>query len=119
MIDNQILDLLQKIGPGNMGSTAYDTAWAARLGDIDWEISSHALTWLSEHQLPNGTWGAEKPFYYHDRVISTLAAMIALTHKGRRSRDRQQIDTGLKALERIITGATKGLRADANPTVPL
>jgi halimadienyl-diphosphate synthase len=40
--------------------------------------------------------------------------MIALTHKGRRSRDREQIDTGLKALERIITGATKGLQADPN-----
>jgi halimadienyl-diphosphate synthase len=84
------------------------------LGNIDWELSSHALNWLSEHQLANGSWGAEKPFYYHDRVISTLAAMIALTHKGRRSRDRQQIETGLNALERIISGATKGLQADPN-----
>jgi len=32
-------------------------------------------------------------------VISTLAAMIALTHRGRRARDRQQIDKGLLALE--------------------
>ena len=97
-----------------MGSTAYDTAWVARLGELDWALSSQALNWLSENQLPDGSWGAEKPIYYHDRVICTLAAMIALTHRGRRARDRQQINSGLEALERIINGATKGLQADPN-----
>ena len=32
-----ITKLIDEIGPGHMGSTAYDTAWAARLGEIDWE----------------------------------------------------------------------------------
>ena len=109
-----IEQLLQEIGPGKMSNVAYDTAWVARLGDIDWELSSQALDWLVEHQLQDGSWGAQEPFYYHDRVISTLAAMIALTHRGRRAHDKEQIERGLLALERITSGATQGLRSDPN-----
>jgi halimadienyl-diphosphate synthase len=97
-----------------MGSTAYDTAWAARLGEIDWELSSHALTWLAENQLPDGSWGAPAPMYYHDRVLCTLAAMIALSYRGRRGHDRVQIENGKLALERIVSGATQGLQSDPN-----
>ncbi|MBN1449733.1 MAG: hypothetical protein JW963_01845 [Anaerolineales bacterium] len=97
-----------------MSSLAYDTAWCARLNGIDWDLSNHALAWLNEHQLPDGSWGAEKPFYYHDRVISTLSAMIALTYRGRRTQDRTQLEKGLLALEKITTGATQGLQADPN-----
>lgn len=106
--------LIDEIGPGQMDSTAYDTAWAARLGNIDWHLSSHSLAWLVEHQLPDGSWGTRVPFYYHDRVICTLAAMIALTYQGRRGQDRVQIENGKRALEQIISGATMGLQADPN-----
>jgi halimadienyl-diphosphate synthase len=97
-----------------MGSTAYDTAWAARLGELDWNLSSHSLAWLAENQLPDGSWGARAPFYHHDRVICTLAAMIALSYRGRRGHDKVQIDNGRYALERIVGGATEGLQADPN-----
>lgn len=113
-INEEIQKILKEFGPGKMSSTAYDTAWVARLGEIDWELSSGALNWLCEHQLSDGSWGAEQPFYYHDRVICTLSAMIALTHRGRRAKDRSQIEKGLQALERITSGATKGLAADPN-----
>ena len=106
--------LLGRIGAGKMSNIAYDTAWVARLGEFDWELSNKALNWLCEHQLPDGSWGADQPFYYHDRVISTLSAMIALTHRGRRSQDRVQIEKGLLALEKITSGATQGLQADPN-----
>lgn len=106
--------LIDEIGPGHMGSTAYDTAWAARLGEIDWDISSKALYWLAENQLPDGSWGAPAPMYYHDRVICTLAAMIALTHRGRRGHDKVQVEKGKLALERIVESATLGLQADPN-----
>lgn len=109
-----ISKLIDEIGPGHMGSTAYDTAWAARLGEIDWSLSSHALAWLAEHQLPDGSWGAAAPTYYHDRVICTLAAMIALSYRGRRGQDRLQIENGKLALERIVSNATQGLQADPN-----
>jgi halimadienyl-diphosphate synthase len=106
--------LLEEIGPGHMSSTAYDTAWVARLGEIDWELSNRAMEWLCENQLPDGSWGAKNILYYHDRVISTLAAMIALTHRGRRARDKYQIEKGLMALESITSGATQGLASDPN-----
>ena len=113
-MNDLIAKLIDEIGPGHMGSTAYDTAWAARLGEIDWNLSSHGLAWLAENQLPDGSWGAREPFYHHDRVICTLAAMIALSYRGRRGQDKVQIENGKLALERIVGGATVGLQADPN-----
>lgn len=113
-INNEIQKLLQEVGPGKMSNTAYDTAWVARLGEIDWDLGSKALNWLCENQLLDGSWGTSQPFYYHDRVISTLAAMIALTYRGRRAQDKIQIEKGLLALERISLGATQGLTTDPN-----
>ena len=113
-LHESVQELLKQIGPGKMPAVAYDTAWVARLGEINWELSSRALNWLNEHQLPDGSWGAERPFYYHDRVISTLAAMIALTHRGRRAQDHAQIERGLLALEAITDSATQRLHSDSN-----
>ncbi len=113
-IDTEVIDLLKRVGPGTMSSLAYDTAWVARLGEIDWELSSRALAWLADNQLEDGSWGAKEPFYYHDRVISTLAAMIALTYRGRRTQDKKKIERGLIALEKITDGADEGLLADPN-----
>jgi halimadienyl-diphosphate synthase len=109
-----IRQLLKEIGPGRMSTTAYDTAWIARLGKIDLELSSRALNWLHENQLPDGSWGSSEPFYYHDRLISTLAAMIALTYCGERGHDHKQMERGMSALERIIEDSQKGLQADPN-----
>ena len=113
-INAEIKKLLREIGLGKMSTLAYDTAWVARLGEIDYDLSNHALACLSEHQLPDGSWGAAQPYYYHDRIISTLAAMLALMRRGRRAHDRQQIEDGLLALDRITSSATRGLQADPN-----
>ncbi len=113
-MNDLITNLIDEIGPGHMGSTAYDTAWAARLGEVDWSLSNRSLAWLAEHQLPDGSWGAAAPMYYHDRVLCTLAAMIALTYRGRRGHDKEQIEKGKLALERIVGGATQGLQSDPN-----
>jgi halimadienyl-diphosphate synthase len=110
----QVEDLLCKTGSSVMSSLAYDTSWAARMSEIDRELGNQALEWLSENQLSDGSWGTKEPMYYHDRVISTLAAMIALTKKGRRTMDKRSIESGLYALERITEGATQGLLTDPN-----
>jgi halimadienyl-diphosphate synthase len=68
-VESEIQKLLKEIGPGRMSSTAYDTAWVARLGEVDQDLSNQAMEWLSENQLPDGSWGAKDIFYYHDRVI--------------------------------------------------
>lgn len=62
-----------------MGPSAYDIAWLARLKKIpqaygNWDEMSE---WLLENQRPDGSWGAEI-VYYHDRIICTLSAVIAL-----------------------------------------
>ncbi len=111
---NEMFKLLKEIGPGRMSTTAYDTAWVARMNEVDSKLSNQALQWISEHQLPDGSWGARDVYYYHDRVICTLAAMISLTYRGRRARDKVQIEQGLQALERITSGATQGLASDPN-----
>ncbi len=111
---DEIHELLKQIGPGRMSNTAYDTAWVARLGEIDPVISNRAMEWICENQLSDGSWGARDIYYYHDRVICTLAAMIALNYRGRRMHDKTQIERGLEALEKITSGATQGLASDPN-----
>lgn len=63
-----------------MGPSPYDIAWMARLPADDhgdgprW---ADLINWLVEHQHPDGSWGGTIT-YYHDRIICTLAAAIAL-----------------------------------------
>ena len=110
--------LFERIGQSDMLTTAYDTAWLARLSEFDHELGLPALEWLSSNQLPDGSWGAAESYYYPDRVISTLSAMIALTYRGKRQSDKRQIEKGLEALEKMTDNATKGLAtALKGPTV--
>lgn len=106
-IETEIRKLLLDIGPGKMMSTTYDTAWAVRLYDQHREIGSEALEWLRERQLPDGSWGARKPYYAHDRLICTLAAMAVLARWGD-AKDQSRLDRALLSMDM----STKGLRAD-------
>ena len=68
-----------------LGPSAYDTAWLAR---VRVPGTKHArwpelLDRLLATQHPDGSWGSEI-LYYHDRVICTLAAAIALQQNGHR-----------------------------------
>lgn len=107
-------DLLKDIGPGKMVSTSYDTAWVARLIELDKPMGKQALDWLRTHQLADGSWGAAEPKYYHDRVICTLAAMIALARYGqpqdygRLLQAQSMLKTLVKGLRRDPAGATVG-----------
>ena len=97
-----MLSLLERIQDGEMDITAYDTAWAARLADIEPEIAQQALTWLREHQLADGSWGSSSNIYHHDRVICTLAAIIALA-KNPQTDDNILIERGIHALQHHVT----------------
>lgn len=100
--------LIDGWGPGHVMKTAYDTAWVARLNDIDPCLSEPALNWLCENQLPDGSWGAASPQYDHDRLISTLAAVISLVRHSRGERMRRQVEAGLGALDQIASGSREG-----------
>jgi len=112
LLRHSVQQLLREMGPGRNSNTAYDTAWLVRLGDFEPTLSHHALQWLCEHQLPDGSWGTRELFYYHDRVICTLAAVNALAKQGKRAQDQAQWQRGLKALENLTRGKTKQLVAD-------
>jgi len=102
-LQDSLRDLLKHIGPGRMMNTAYDTAWVARLDDA---IGVRALDWLREHQLPDGSWGAENPKYFHDRLICTLAAAIALA-RSRNPRDEIRLQRARLALETVVSELAK------------
>lgn len=112
IIREKMRQVLKETGSNKITRDAYNTSWIARLGELDRPLSNQALNWLAENQLPDGSWGAAQPLYYHDRIISTLAAMAALTLQGRRQQDRRQIERGQRALEMLSKGATRGLMAD-------
>ena len=84
---------------GLMKPTAYDTAWLARIPaehDPDVPAFPEALAWLRQNQQPDGSWGAEIE-YVHDRVISTLVAILALAEWDRDGdgRDEWLIDKAI------------------------
>ena len=95
----EMMALLRQIGPGHMMNTAYDTAWVARLHKLNEPMAEEALKWLREHQLADGSWGAEAPVYHHDRVICTLAAAIALAERGL-PEDRVRVKQAMIALDK-------------------
>ncbi len=97
LLIDQVESLLLETGPGHNTITAYDTAWVAMLGDQLPEIANKALEWLRINQLSNGSWGMNRPVYHHDRVLCTLAAVIALRKNGD-IRDRDRVARGLFAL---------------------
>ncbi|HLZ08736.1 MAG TPA: prenyltransferase/squalene oxidase repeat-containing protein [Chloroflexota bacterium] len=91
---------LAKAGPRpGIAGTAYDTAWLASI-PADAAGSTRfptALQWLVDNQHPDGSWGS-KIQYEHDRIISTLAALVPLAEYGRRTVDRDGVADGTRYL---------------------
>src|SRR5437588_12224738 len=72
--------LVDSLDEGQMSSTAYDTAWVARVrqpGAPEQPAFPLAIRWFLRNQHTDGSWGAEINFP-HDRLICTLAALVAL-----------------------------------------
>jgi halimadienyl-diphosphate synthase len=81
--------------PGISG-TAYDTAWLASVPNPADRRTSRfptSLRWLTENQLPDGSWGSLVQ-YEQDRVLCTLAALTPLAQFGRRAEDRDAVAAG-------------------------
>ena len=91
---------VNQIGLGRSGlmkPTAYDTAWLARVpAEYDHSVPAfpEALAWLRQNQHPDGSWGAEIE-YTHDRMISTLVAILALAEWDEDGQDKHAIDRGI------------------------
>lgn len=105
-LELHIQSLLESLGDGRVDGVAYDTAWAARLAlrypSDGFETS---MEWLRRHQYTDGTWGAPL-VHYHDRYISTLAAIVALQETLKEGsghpRDARRVKRGEDALWRLV-----------------
>lgn len=112
ILPGEIEKLLNELGTGDIDSVPYDTAWIARLGQqLPGQGFDDALGWLRRHQYDDGSWGGQ-PFYHHDRFISTLAGMVALTVVGS-SEDQRRIQKA----ENFLWHTYAHLHHDAHDTI--
>ncbi|KAK9086797.1 hypothetical protein Syun_029191 [Stephania yunnanensis] len=79
---SEIKSMFRSMGDGEITVSAYDTAWVALVKSIhgsgDAPQFPSSLEWIINHQLPDGSWGDQFIFSAHDRMINTLACVIAL-----------------------------------------
>lgn len=112
---NSIPGMLSKLDQKAFSPSAYDTAWVARITEpSNRQCSSYpaALDWLRQHQHPDGSWGGAIE-YFHDRIISTLNALVTLSSVGDQAGDRLAILKG----ERYIWQHFDHLMNDPQDTV--
>lgn len=78
-----IKSIFVSMDDGNISPSAYDTAWVALIEDVDGSSGGpqfpSSLQWIVNHQLPDGSWGEPLMFSAFDRLLNTLACVIALT----------------------------------------
>ncbi|XP_022769836.1 ent-copalyl diphosphate synthase, chloroplastic [Durio zibethinus] len=73
--------MLGSMEDGEISISAYDTAWVALVEDVQGSGAPQfpfSLEWIANNQLPDGSWGDRHIFTAHDRLINTLACVIAL-----------------------------------------
>ncbi|RMH41660.1 MAG: hypothetical protein D6694_08600 [Gammaproteobacteria bacterium] len=105
-LDTQAKKLLGQLDMGCIASTAYDTAWVARLARFGHPLGERALDWLLVHQNPDGSWGSWPQFVIHDHIMCTLAAVVALAEAPNARRYQRAIQRGVQALS-ILGGKAR------------
>lgn len=89
---------------GLISPEAYSTAWLALVPDAQdpskpaWP---QAFQYLQTHQLIDGGWGEPQVYYAHERLISTLAALYALSTWGNPA-DNGRIKRGVQAVHQYV-----------------
>jgi len=67
---------------GEITVSAYDTAWVGlvkkNVGDTNSPQFPSCLEWIANNQLHDGSWGDAQLFIAHDRILNTLACVVAL-----------------------------------------
>lgn len=76
-----VRSMLSSMEDGEISISAYDTAWVALVKDIngtDTPQFPSSLLWIANNQLEDGSWGDVHFFSPYDRILNTLACVIAL-----------------------------------------
>ncbi|CAN4098178.1 unnamed protein product [Withania somnifera] len=76
-----VRSMLRSLEDGEISISAYDTAWVALVKDMTGSETPQfpsSLEWIANNQLPDGSWGDSSIFLVYDRIINTLACVIAL-----------------------------------------
>lgn len=82
LIDEVNRVLASLMTTSEVASAAYDTAWLLRLSNKFPRYSfDSGIDWLRRHQHEDGSWGSDV-YFYHDRLICTLVATLALLEVG-------------------------------------
>nr|A0A075FAK4.1 RecName: Full=Peregrinol diphosphate synthase CPS1, chloroplastic; AltName: Full=(+)-copalyl diphosphate synthase 1; Short=MvCPS1; Flags: Precursor [Marrubium vulgare]AIE77090.1 peregrinol diphosphate synthase [Marrubium vulgare] len=77
-----VKNLLSTMDDGRINWSAYDTAWISLIKDFegrDCPQFPSTLERIAENQLPDGSWGDKDFDCSYDRIINTLACVVALT----------------------------------------
>ncbi|KAJ1433078.1 Terpenoid cyclases/protein prenyltransferase alpha-alpha toroid [Sesbania bispinosa] len=78
---NGVKWMLGSMEDGEISISAYDTAWVALVKDrFNKNVPQFpsCIEWIANNQLPDGSWGDTEMFEAHDRILNTLACVIAL-----------------------------------------
>ncbi|XP_072062498.1 ent-copalyl diphosphate synthase, chloroplastic isoform X4 [Arachis hypogaea] len=74
--------MLGSMEDGEASVSAYDTAWVGLVKDVNGGNAPQfpsCLEWIANNQLPDGSWGDANYFSPRDRLLNTLACVIAFT----------------------------------------
>ncbi|CAO2839441.1 unnamed protein product [Amaranthus hypochondriacus] len=75
----KIREILKCMNDGDISISPYDTAWVALVKDNNGNpLFPSSLQWIIDNQHLDGSWGDHLIFSPHDRIINTLACIIAL-----------------------------------------
>ncbi|XP_021857929.2 ent-copalyl diphosphate synthase 1 isoform X2 [Spinacia oleracea] len=75
----KIRGILKTMNDGEISISPYDTAWVALVKSNNGSPQfPSSLQWIVDNQLSDGSWGDYSLFSAHDRIINTLACLIAL-----------------------------------------
>ena len=99
-LEKMMRSVISEIGIGYSKPVVYDTAWVARIPDFTDNTKPSfpkSVEWIRNHQLSDGSWGSNQPFYSHANTLSTLSAIIALK-QWNNEEDIPRINSGIQAL---------------------
>ena len=114
-LNQEAIKILNDLDGGYMPGLAYDTAWAAMVPESNTSnkpLFPGSMLWLITNQYDDGSWGAEIDYSF-DRLISTLASIIALKKTHKSEKFKNNIDRG----EEYIWYNIQRLKEDPQETV--